>query len=679
MNCKKCGKKINDESRYCMNCGEKIEVAHENEPIKKTLKVKMYFLICLGIFFLLIFIFAVIGIVTEDTDYDDEKENKDRFEQVYNEHISNDVKTKTIMIYMAGTDLESDAYLGTSDIEEIDPDKVDIDNINVVLYTGGTRKWHNFVEADENATYILKNEGFVKVKETEPINMGDKKCFEDFLNFVYDNFKAESYNLIFWNHGLGSLGAILDEKYEDYLSTDEMREALENSKFKNDKIDTVTFETCLNGTFEIAMALSDYVDYLVASEEITFGKKGYSILSFINEIEEGDTPIQYSKKFINAYKKQVQEMVIVPLSTYSIIDLRKMDDLSNSLKEEFSKIDINKDYKKIAFIRKNIEQFGVETGGATDYDTVDLYSLIKIMQKYSLIDTDEIINILNECIVYNWTTSNYAHGLSIYFPYYGQTEYQKLHFEIYDKLNINDKYYKFIQNFSSKKSNAKSFNFKVYENEIIKNNKDFKLKLNEEQIENYANSEYVIFEKKEDNTYMPILISKDTYLDENGYVNTQLNNSLLKIYDNEGNYSYVQLNEVNYISNEKEYITNAVLFKFTEELEAKHAVIHIKIDNSGNPYIASVILNDKIANGIVVNIDDYDYIQFTNFRYHILNENGEYIENWESIADKYLFEVNIKEGYDLKLSNLDDEEYYCVFKVYDINNNYYYSDLISVE
>lgn len=48
----------------------------------------------------------------------------------------------TVMVYMIGSDLESDAACATEDINEMIESGIG-DNVTVVLQTGGTKEWHN--------------------------------------------------------------------------------------------------------------------------------------------------------------------------------------------------------------------------------------------------------------------------------------------------------------------------------------------------------------------------------------------------------------------------------------------------------------------------------------------------------------------------------------------------------
>ena len=62
--------------------------------------------------------------------------------------------TRTIMIYMVGSNLETQSGLGTVDLESIDYNKMDNENINVVLIAGGTEEWDNdYIDPDETSIY----------------------------------------------------------------------------------------------------------------------------------------------------------------------------------------------------------------------------------------------------------------------------------------------------------------------------------------------------------------------------------------------------------------------------------------------------------------------------------------------------------------------------------------------
>ena len=79
-----------------------------------------------------------------------------------------DISTRTFMIYMVGSDLESKSSMGTYELNGIDPKLVDLENVNVVLIAGGSKKWGNdYIDVDETSIYQLTENGFTKVKQQQ--------------------------------------------------------------------------------------------------------------------------------------------------------------------------------------------------------------------------------------------------------------------------------------------------------------------------------------------------------------------------------------------------------------------------------------------------------------------------------------------------------------------------------
>ena len=250
--------------------------------------------------------------------------------------------SRTVMIYMVGSNLESTNGLASSDLASIK----NIDsNTKVLLIAGGSSKWsNNYISTDETSIYELKSSGFTKVKKQDRKNMGDGDTLTEFLNYAYDYSKTDEYDLIFWNHGGAIDGSEYDElSNDDNLSLSEMNDSLSKSPFNNKKLELVIFRTCLNGTLEVNSILAKYAKYLVASEEETLGANYTSVLNFINEIDSKDNSKDVGKKFIDAYKKQINDIKSntyetdsdTIYSTYSLVNLSNVDKLSNCVDDFF--------------------------------------------------------------------------------------------------------------------------------------------------------------------------------------------------------------------------------------------------------------------------------------------------------------------------------------------------------
>ena len=176
--------------------------------------------------------------------------------------------TVTIMIYMCGTDLESRSGMATSDLQEMAAASIG-ENVNVLVYTGGCTGWRNqVISKDVNQIYQVKGGNLVRLVEnagTSP--MTEPENLTSYIQWCTKNFPANRNELIFWDHGGGSLsGYGYDEKFprSGSMRLDGINQALKNA---GTTFDFIGFDACLMATMETALTLSQYADYLIASEE----------------------------------------------------------------------------------------------------------------------------------------------------------------------------------------------------------------------------------------------------------------------------------------------------------------------------------------------------------------------------------------------------------------------------
>ena len=70
----------------------------------------------------------------------------------------------TVMVYMCGTDLESNYGMATSDINEMLHADLS-DKVNIIVETGGADKWQNTVISSKvNQIYQIKNDGILRLE-----------------------------------------------------------------------------------------------------------------------------------------------------------------------------------------------------------------------------------------------------------------------------------------------------------------------------------------------------------------------------------------------------------------------------------------------------------------------------------------------------------------------------------
>lgn len=609
--------------------------------------------------------------------------------------------SRTVMIYMVGSNLESTNGLASSDLASIK----NIDsNTKVLLIAGGSSRWsNNYISTDETSIYELTSSGFTKVKKQDRKNMGDGDTLTEFLNYAYDYSKTDEYDLIFWNHGGAIDGSEYDElNNDDNLSLSEMNKSLSKSPFNNKKLELVIFRTCLNGTLEVNSILAKYADYLVASEEETLGANYTSVLNFINEIKSKDSSKTVGRKFIDAYKKQINDIKSntyetdsdTIYSTYSLVNLSNVDKLNNSVNDFFNDIDVVSNFNIISKVKANLYQYASEE---PSYDMVDLYNLVYNLKDLSPNKADKVLAELDNTIIYNYATDSLSRGISIYFPYNGSSLIKNRFINVYNDLSSLSSYKKFITNFNNIQTG--DYTKSTYTLNSINSKEtsdksayaDFELELTDEQISTFAKASYIVYKDLKTGYYKPVYKGISTTLDGN-ILKASIKDRQLQIVGSDSEVYDLTAFEKENTDKYIKYTTNVVLQSYGDNIsdwKNDNAVMTIFYDKKTNKTnIASVIYdnNDDKANAIAVNLNDYDNVAFSiSSGWKILDDNGNYtgpiIENGRVVGDGVITGFEEKPGkFKFELSKFDnDADYYCVFLITDTHNNVSYSKLIKLK
>jgi len=210
--------------------------------------------------------------------------------------------TRTIMIYIVGSDLETNAGLATGDLIEILESDFNQDFLNVLVCTGGASVWNNdVIPNDKNMIYEIIGNGMLPVRASPAQNMGDSKTLADFLSFCYKNYSSDYYDLILWNHGSGPMmGFGYDEIFNDILSLEDIIDAMKHSPFsRGNKLGFVGFDACLMSSIEVAYAFYEYAEYLIASQEIIPGW-GWDY-AFLGNLEQKMSTAEIAVEIIDTY------------------------------------------------------------------------------------------------------------------------------------------------------------------------------------------------------------------------------------------------------------------------------------------------------------------------------------------------------------------------------------------
>ncbi len=354
----------------------------------------------------------------------------------------------TIMVYICGSDLETDAGMATSDINEMLYAKVNNPNLNIILETGGTKKWSNSVmKSTTNQRYLVTGTGLKLIQDNVGKKaMTDPDTLQDFVRYCAANYPANRNALILWDHGSGSLGGFgYDTLFPNSgsMTIDEINAALSGAGVK---FDFIGFDACLMATLETAYMLNNHADYMIASEETEPGI-GWYYTNWLSELSDNtslDTRT-IGKQIIDDYIAKCASSAPNQTTTLSMVDLVALNNQVDSAFRSFANSangQLDADYKVVSNARGDAREFG-----QAKLDQVDLVDLAKNIDS---MEATRLVNALDTCIVYNKTSRNItrAHGLSIYFPYDELRGLSSM-LAIYDRIGMRQEYTALVKKFAN--------------------------------------------------------------------------------------------------------------------------------------------------------------------------------------------------------------------------------------
>ena len=391
------------------------------------------------------------GIYTNGT-YDDFEPNRisdrNKLAFVNNNSAQTQVKKHTVLIYIVGSDLESNGGYATKDVKEMIDSGFDTQENNLLVYAGGSKSWNLKISSTQNWLLRLRSSGnfYAEAATQEAANMGNARVLADFLTFAYKNYPAEKYSLIFWDHGGGPLyGYGVDEQFNDSLYLHELQWAMKHSPFQKQKLEMVGFDACLMASLEIAGMFAPYAKYMVASEEIEPGS-GWNY-SFLNVYNSDVPTTTVTQRVLNDYKKSLRASTKY---TLSCMDLSMLDEAVAAADTLFLKMAegcLTGNYATIARLRDKTRRFAVSSSA---YDLVDLGHMASLLRSTYGTQAAALESALEKLVVQQVSNMQNTSGVSIYYPYDSQKNFVNYGEKISGAYFNSQGYQLFLKAFASK-------------------------------------------------------------------------------------------------------------------------------------------------------------------------------------------------------------------------------------
>ncbi len=369
-----------------------------------------------------------------------------------------DTSTFTLMVYMIGSDLESLGGSATDDLREM-LSAQHSDRLSIAVQTGGASAWTSDLTGRDNACrrFLLEDELELK-EELGVVNMSEPEALSDFIRFASEKYPADRYGLILWDHGAGTLmGYGMDENYEDImLEIGDLRKGVADSGIH---FYFIGFDACLMSTVEVAAALEEHADYLIASEE-TEPSGGWSYTPFLSQLSArpGIDMREIAPRIVDDFVNDPTSTKY-DNNTLAVLDLSKLPAVQSAVSGYLESIreHLTESYDILSLSRSRTRSYG---GGL--YEQVDLLDLMEQLPVY-LSDpvlrgsaspdltgiesaADAVRKALREMTVYTRSMDARSSGLAVYFPYLLPDRYEGVA-ESMRGIGYDDGYFRFFEGF----------------------------------------------------------------------------------------------------------------------------------------------------------------------------------------------------------------------------------------
>ena len=354
----------------------------------------------------------------------------------------------TLMVYMCGTDLESQHGMATSDLKEMISAPIS-DNINLIVMTGGCKQWRvNGISNKVNQIWQVKNGQLHQLVDNAGTGaMTDPKTLSSYIQFCKQNFPANRNMIVFWDHGGGTIsGYGYDERSggNSSMNLAGIQKALRDGGVI---FDMIGFDTCLMATAENALMLSEFGDYMVASEETEPGI-GWYYTNWLTKLSQNTSmsTLEIGKQISDDFVETCARQCAGQLATLSVVDLAELEKTLPSELKGFASAtsaQISSDYKVVSKARSATREFATST-------RIDQVDLVDMARRIGGKESDELVSVLLSAVKYNRTSTNMsnAYGLSMYFPYQ-QIRKVNSAIQAYQAIGMDEDYLRCIRDFAS--------------------------------------------------------------------------------------------------------------------------------------------------------------------------------------------------------------------------------------
>lgn len=357
----------------------------------------------------------------------------------------------TVMVYMVGSNLESEGGLATEDIKEMCKGFTG-SKVNVIIQTGGSTKWeYSGISSKKCQRFQVTSKGLKLVDDSlGQQDMSSKNTLCNFIKFCKKKYAAKRYGLILWDHGGGTIGGFgQDDNYSgSAMSLVDYQSALSKGGVH---FDFVGFDACLMATLETALLTAEYADYLIGAEDISSGI-GWYYTDWIRNLCK-NPKVSTSGLGKNIADSSVKKCVSMNKNSSDEISVIKLDTVVSTVLPALNTFSKNSltllEAKKYSTVAKKRSQLSIYS---------DYYELVDISKYASAFADESLVSksaatlkaAVKKAVVYRKAAGISAGmgGLSFAFPFSDLENLDTVR-EIYDVADCDTVYPDFLVRFAN--------------------------------------------------------------------------------------------------------------------------------------------------------------------------------------------------------------------------------------
>ncbi|NDW11434.1 hypothetical protein D0T50_00840 [Bacteroides sp. 214] len=346
---------------------------------------------------------------------------------------------RTVLAYWVAdngrTDLSSYAI---SDFNEmlVGMEQVDVTKNNLIVYCETRTDYPHLIHVTKDAQGLVVADTLKTYTEQNPLNVG---VMSSIMQYVFEEYPAESYGLIFASHADGWIPATVSATRHmgDYRNTQmnvtDFRKVLEGLPH----LDFILFDACYMQSIEVAYELRNCTDYVIASPtEIPGPGAPYQAVIPLVFANKADVAVDIAQGYYEYYG--AADGSLITTATYingnrtytwpygvsvSVLATSTLGNLAAKTKAVLTKYLASEEYVDASSLfyygrnesstcyyydmEKLIEQI---TGANADYS--EWLSLFNAAQPYFKTTVTNCVNRRNS----NWTSMDGASGVYMYVP-----------------------------------------------------------------------------------------------------------------------------------------------------------------------------------------------------------------------------------------------------------------------